>query len=74
MLVIVRYCLAPKYRLSLHISDFIFHFETTMGITTCELPREVGTGFLYFHKKNGCLKFKMASALGIDDGVEMSQK
>ena len=43
-------------------------------ILTHELPREVGTGFLLFHKKNGALKFKMAPALGIDDGCQMVRK
>ena len=35
---------------------------------THEFPRQAGTGFLYFHKKNMATRKKIWSALGIDDG------
>ena len=40
----------------------------------CELLRQAGTGFSLFHNKKSILEFKIVSALGIDDRVEMPQK
>ena len=43
-------------------------------LSTCELPREAETGFLYNRKKKRFLEIKKDSALRIDEGVEMPQK
>ena len=46
----------------------------SMPVSTCllflprELLHEVGTGFLFFHKKNMATRKKIWPALGIDDG------
>ena len=67
---------------SLQESDLKIKFEraprkSSVFVLHVSSPGKLGQDikvFLCFHIKNRALKFKIAPALGIDDGVEMPQK